>query len=153
MREPSVETRTRATARSLGVLLLSIGVLFVGPVRAQETGEGLDPAFEGRHHYETLCSNCHGGDARGDGPLANLLRIVTPDLTRIAARHGGEFPADSVRAQIDGTRDVSAHGRRQMPVWGKPLGAPTDSAEAGAARRMLGELVAYLQSIQIVGTN
>ncbi|MCA9751029.1 MAG: cytochrome c [Gemmatimonadetes bacterium] len=153
MREARVETRTRATA-PLALMLLWIGVLIVGSARvAQAADEGLDPAFEGRRHYETLCSNCHGDDARGDGPLANLLRIVTPDLTRIAARHAGEFPADSVRAQIDGTRDVSAHGRRQMPVWGKPLGAPADSAEAEAARRMLVELVAYLRSIQVVGTD
>src|SRR5690606_16541448 len=54
----------------------------------------------------------------GEGPGAPSLNVLVPDLSRLAERNGGEFPAGDVRDVIDGRALVVAHGPRTMPVWG-----------------------------------
>jgi mono/diheme cytochrome c family protein len=101
--------------------------------------------------YERLCSSCHGVEGRGDGPVAPLIKIGVPDLTRIAARDGGEFPTEDVRRIIDGRSDRRAHGPRDMPVWGWQLYDMSSSDDAGERARtnaMIDRLVEYLRSIQ-----
>ena len=71
----------------------------------------------GRVEYLSACAGCHGSGGRGDGPLADLMKIETPDLTRLTARAGGEFPWGDAIALIDGRSLVRAHGT-DMPVWG-----------------------------------
>jgi hypothetical protein len=72
------------------------------------------------------------------------------DLTSIAARRGGAFPAGEIAGFIDGRFDLAAHGSREMPVWGQRFG--TDVPEAGIgesiARGNIASLVEYLKSIQ-----
>ena len=48
-------------------------------------------------------------------------RVPVPDLTRIAARHGGKFPDNWVYRVIDGRESLLSHGPRDMPVWGVEL--------------------------------
>lgn len=90
---------------------------------------------------------CHGRSGFGDGPVASQLKVLVPDLTRIAKRHGGVFPAEDVRRIIDGRSVHMAHGTRTMPVWGYDFraGAGTDSA---ASDELVRRLVEYLRSIQ-----
>ena len=76
----------------------------------------------GRADYLRYCASCHGVDAHGKGPVAETLRTPPPDLTKIAKRHGGRLPAGEIAAFIDGRSVVSAHGPREMPVWGRILG-------------------------------
>lgn len=102
--------------------------------------------------YEGLCSSCHGLTGRGDGPVAPLLKIGVPDLTRLAYRDGGEFPTEDVRRTIDGRWDRRAHGARDMPVWGWQLyGSPAenDAEERARVDSMIDRLVQYLRSIQV----
>jgi hypothetical protein len=101
--------------------------------------------------YERLCASCHGVQAKGDGPVAPLIMIRVPDLTRMALRKGGEFPAEDVRRTIDGRFERSAHGSRDMPVWGWQLynsQSLQDEAERARVDAMLGRLVEYVRSIQ-----
>lgn len=101
--------------------------------------------------YERLCASCHGVQAKGDGPVAPLIMIGVPDLTRMALRKGGEFPAADVRRTIDGRFERSAHGSRDMPVWGWQLynsQSLQDEAERARVDAMLGRLVEYVRSIQ-----
>jgi mono/diheme cytochrome c family protein len=72
----------------------------------------------GAELYQISCSSCHGIDARGNGPVAAFINVRVPDLTLIAVRRGGKFPADEVYRIIDGQADMPAHGERHMPVWG-----------------------------------
>jgi hypothetical protein len=107
--------------------------------------------LSGVEMYERLCASCHGVDGRGDGPVAPLIKIETPDLTRIAARDGGEFPAEDVRRTIDGRWDRRAHGARDMPVWGWEFYGtvnPDDAAERAKVDSMINRLVEYLRTIQ-----
>jgi mono/diheme cytochrome c family protein len=73
----------------------------------------------GAAEYLNSCAVCHGVDAEGDGPLTDELMKRPADLTRLAQRNGGSFPYQRVFAVIDGRFDVSSHGDREMPVWGR----------------------------------
>jgi hypothetical protein len=102
--------------------------------------------------YQQLCSSCHGVGGGGDGPVASLIKIDVPDLTRIAQRDGGEFPAEDVRRTIDGRWDRRAHGARDMPVWGWQLydsSATGDAQERAVVDSMIDRLVEHLRSIQV----
>lgn len=108
-------------------------------------------SLSGMQLYEQLCASCHGVEARGDGPVAPLIKIGVPDLTRLAARDGGEFPTEDVRLIIDGRADRRAHGARDMPVWGWQLYDSSnlnDEAARANTNSMIDRLVSYLQSIQ-----
>lgn len=101
--------------------------------------------------YEQLCSSCHGVTGKGDGPVAPLVKIGVPDLTRIALRNGGQFPTEAVRRTIDGRFDRPAHGARDMPVWGWRFYSSTDPNDAQERARvdaMIDQLVGYVRSIQ-----
>src|SRR5262245_49701624 len=73
-------------------------------------------AAAGAALYQTSCAGCHGTNATGNGPITPVIGVRPPDLTRIAARHGGTFPELEVWRIIDGQADLSAHGPRHMPV-------------------------------------
>jgi hypothetical protein len=101
--------------------------------------------------YQRLCSSCHGVDARGHGPVAPLIKTGVPDLTLLAHRHGGEFPAEEVRRVIDGREDRPVHGPRDMPVWGWQLydgSSRDDSTERARVDSVVDGLVDYLRSVQ-----
>lgn len=106
----------------------------------------------GRQEYMIACAGCHGESAMGDGPLAAVLNIGTPNLTTLSQTVGdGEFPFQYTLWMIDGRNIIRAHGQ-EMPVWGDRYQAATTSergedAEMIALGRML-SLVYYLESIQ-----
>jgi mono/diheme cytochrome c family protein len=68
--------------------------------------------------FNSYCAPCHGKDAKGTGPAAKALVKAPADLTTIAKRNGGAFPEVKVKRYIEGADDVSAHGSREMPIWG-----------------------------------
>ena len=108
-------------------------------------------ASGGQRTFKVYCANCHGATARGDGPVASSLTVPPSDLTGLAARNGGAFPADQVTEKIDGRDEVKAHGPRDMPVWGDALVWPEEDTPARReqVRRRIGELVEYLRSLQV----
>lgn len=110
----------------------------------------------GKREFIQSCAACHGESARGDGLVAGLLLAKPPDLTAIARRHGGKFPASWVYRVIDGRNEVRAHGSTEMPIWGdryraealEGLPLPLNvSADAIVHGRIL-SLVFYLEFIQ-----
>ncbi len=72
----------------------------------------------GEREYMNSCASCHGADAKGAGPLAELLSVSLPDLTGLQTGNGGVFPVSEVYGIIEGASMVGAHGTREMPVWG-----------------------------------
>jgi mono/diheme cytochrome c family protein len=131
--------------------LLALPLAACAPARRAliESVEG--PADQGRDLYQRLCASCHGTAGRGDGPLAGELRVPPPDLSRLAARNGGVFPATEVRAALTGERPIGSHGPVAMPVWGRQL-VPDDSP-AGVAieldqARTLTAVIAYVEALQ-----
>jgi hypothetical protein len=102
--------------------------------------------------FQRHCASCHGLSATGDGPAAGALRLPLPpaDLTRIAERRGGAFPTAEVARFIDGRFFPTAHGSREMPIWGERFGAwiPESSLSEEITRGRIVTLVEYLKSIQ-----
>jgi mono/diheme cytochrome c family protein len=104
----------------------------------------------GGEAFARHCASCHGLDAKGRGPAAGALKTPPADLTRIAARRGGEFDAAKIARFIDGRFDVPAHGSREMPVWGERMGEaiPDAGVSEEIVRGRIYVLVEYLKSIQ-----
>lgn len=88
------------------------------------------------------CSDCHGVDARGSGPIAKGLTSVPADLTLISQRRGGEFPEAELHRMVDGRSDFVGHRDVEMPLWGDFFEDDPDAKIAA--------IVAYLESIQRV---
>jgi len=106
-------------------------------------------AARGRTSYRLYCRNCHGKDGKGDGPIAEVLKVPPADLTALSAAHEGLFPEQEVYEAIDGRKDVRGHGSREMPIWGFSFQDPTrtEDQEAEVRERIL-DLVEYLKSLQ-----
>ena len=93
----------RSLALLSGVLLIA-GVALAGP---SIDDSQLPPTYmpTGEQMYKQYCATCHGADARGNGPLAVMLKTPPPDLTTLSRRHAGKFPYDYVADVIEfGTR-------------------------------------------------
>ncbi len=105
--------------------------------------------YSGAALYQRFCASCHGKGAQGDGPVAPTLRIMVPDLTRIARRHGGQFPRDQVNRIIDGREVQPPHGSRTMPVWGYEFQTASSGEAHQAPADLIQRLTDYLESIQV----
>jgi mono/diheme cytochrome c family protein len=133
-------------------ILVSTVVLLLGVVPALHATE-FDPllGYTGPQLYQRFCASCHGPQAYGDGPVAATIKVMVPDLTRIARRQqNGAFPEERIREIVDGRAVLPAHGLRDMPVWGYELEAqaPPDQPGREAAQGLIDKLVDYLRSIQ-----
>jgi len=106
-----------------------------------------NPSLVGADTYAFYCAPCHGKDGKGRGPVAEALKTLPADLTTLAARNGGAFPKDRVRAFVTaGDRAIPAHGSPAMPVWG-PTFSALDANDKVVSVRIF-NVVAYLESIQ-----
>ena len=128
------ESDARARER-IENLLTHIESLQLPSTGANDTGSQL---------FRTYCASCHGASGRGNGPLADQLRRMPPDLTQFTRRNGGTFPSERVYRIIDG-RDVASHGDREMPVWGDIFKIGTSRPDAKA---QIDAIVRYLAGIQ-----
>lgn len=73
----------------------------------------------GKMEYEAKCASCHGMSGKGDGPQSLILPKKPANLTTLAKRNNGIFPAGHVEEIIDGRYELAAHGPRAMPIWGR----------------------------------
>jgi mono/diheme cytochrome c family protein len=133
--------------------IAAFGLLMASTVAAREpngrAGQAGQPAsFSGAALYRTYCASCHGANARGNGAVAMFLRRPPADLTQIAKRNKGKFPAERVFQLIDGRQGVKAHGESQMPVWGDAFAKTTTDSDAASIKAKISALVDYLASIQ-----
>jgi len=113
--------------------------------RAGESVVGLD----GAALFKTYCASCHGPSAKGDGPLADHLRIRPPDLTLFAKRNAGKFATDKVERIIDGRAPVKGHGGSDMPVWGDAFKRSSEGYSEAAVKARIKALVEYLEGLQV----
>lgn len=104
-------------------------------------------AASGSEMFTAYCASCHGSDAKGDGPAAAALNSKPADLTVLAKKNGGKFPADRVMSILRGEGTVTAHGNRDMPVWG-PVFWKMSHGHAAEMQQRVTNLTHYLESLQ-----
>jgi mono/diheme cytochrome c family protein len=102
----------------------------------------------GRKLYVQYCASCHGFDGKGHGPVAESLCKPLPDLTRIEKKDG-KFPGLRISLVIAGevgVTELTSHGTRDMPVWGRHF--RTVKGDSGVARLDVYALTKYIEAIQ-----
>jgi mono/diheme cytochrome c family protein len=149
--------------RRLGPVLVALCLAAAAPAAAEDRpGQAPKPptlapaapptsavdGVAGAYAFRTHCASCHGADGRGEGPMTANLRFQPPDLTLIARRNGGSFPAERVYRIVDGRNPLKGHGGSDMPIWGDAFkNADTGYDEAHAKTRVQ-SVVDYLKTIQ-----
>lgn len=148
-------SRTRRAAYSLlgTALILALPGARAGSAQAGQPAGKQQPApliqsVEGPDLFRAYCASCHGTRGKGDGPVASVLRVAPPDLTRLANK--GQFPTERVRQTILGDAVVAAHGTREMPIWGPVFHQIEADVDRGNVRTE--NLLKYLRSIQSVAS-
>jgi len=122
--------------------------LWAAPPRESMPQSQATPATpgSGKDLYKVHCASCHGPGGKGDGPVADSMRMRPSDLTVLSKKNSGKFPEYRLRKMLGGSDDLPAHGGKQMPVWGPLLTSanPNDARNSVVIRN----LIEYLISIQ-----
>jgi len=135
-------------ALAFGLLVLPALAQENAPVKLNQVPIKHTSATDGKMMFRSYCASCHGQDAMGNGPAAPALKSNPPDLTRLAARNKGEFPALHVANVIQGDENAPAsHGSKDMPVWGGLLRSVSNHSDAESQLRVH-NIVEYLKTLQ-----
>ena len=135
----------------LGCIVLSFFVaLACIPASAQTIKKAPVTAtspVNGGEMFQEYCAVCHGKDGKGDGPAAAALKKTPANLTQLSSKNGGKFPELKVANVIHGDPETSAHGSRDMPIWGT-LFSSLDTNSPGTVQLRISNLTTYIKSIQ-----
>jgi mono/diheme cytochrome c family protein len=104
-------------------------------------------AASGQEMYKGYCAVCHGTIGKGDGPAASALKVPPPDLTTLAQKNGGKYPAMKVSAVIRGENVLAAHGSKDMPMWGN-LFWQMSGGHTSEVQQRVSNLNKYIESLQ-----
>lgn len=104
-------------------------------------------ASSGSEMYTSYCAACHGLNGKGTGPAAKALKAPLSDLTQLAKKNGGKYPAEHVIGVLRFGSEIPAHGTAEMPIWG-PLLRSVSSADEAETKLRITNLVRYLESLQ-----
>jgi len=136
-----------------GTLLLATGLCLAQdktetkPV-VKETAIKPTSAASGKEMFTQYCAPCHGADAKGNGPAASAMKTAPTDLTQLARKHDGKYPANSVASALKfGGGATGAHGSADMPVWG-PLFQSLDKYHDAAVQQRISNIVNYIEGLQ-----
>jgi mono/diheme cytochrome c family protein len=133
-----------------GLIVLLLGTLLLPAQeptpKVQPVGATPTSPASGKEMFRAYCASCHGAAGKGNGPAAAALKEQPTDLTSLARKNGGKFPAMLVTSSIrDGAQ--AGHGSKDMPVWGPVLSSVSNDSQAVVDQRV-GNLVGYIQSLQ-----
>jgi mono/diheme cytochrome c family protein len=108
-------------------------------------------ADDGKQMYANYCAPCHGLDGRGQGPTAAALKTPPVDLTVLSKNNKGQFPGNHVVAVLKFGVENSAHGSKDMPIWGPALGKMDHGSSMSPDTQSLriANLVKYVETLQV----
>lgn len=110
--------------------------------------------LSGDQLYQNLCATCHKPDGSGNGMASAALGATAPDLTRLAANNGGDFPQSEVEQLIANSDIRNPHAGSPMPAWEQQFMSvyfrtARNSLQRDAyARDRIRELASYVETIQ-----
>ena len=104
-------------------------------------------AASGKEMYGQYCAPCHGTDGKGGGPAASSMKAMPTDLTELARKHDGKFPANSVASVLKFGNGPASHGSADIPVWG-PLFQSLDKYHDSVVQQRISNLVGYIETLQ-----
>jgi mono/diheme cytochrome c family protein len=104
-------------------------------------------ASSGKQMFDAYCAACHGKEGKGDGPVAAALKAPPADLTVLARRNSGKYPSLKVAQAITGDAGISAHGSKEMPIWGPVFMSISHQHESEVHLRVA-NLTEYIKSLQ-----
>lgn len=147
-RHPDMEVIVRTLTAILAATLSVMSAAPPGQIPERKPPDMVIRSLAGVDLFNFYCASCHGIDGKGGGHVAPALKTRPPDLTVLTQQNGGTFPAAKVQELIRGeTRaSASAHGSRDMPVWGPIFRGLDSRKEVNDAR--IENLVKYIESIQ-----
>jgi mono/diheme cytochrome c family protein len=116
------------------------------PVVKQTPIKQTSPA-SGKDMYNQYCAPCHGMNGKGSGPAAPAMKAAVPDLTQLAKKHDGKYPASSVASVLKFGSGPASHGSAEMPVWG-PLFQSLDKYHETVVQQRISNLVGYIETLQ-----
>ena len=119
--------------------------LLAAPASASERAIGDE--HPGYPYYRQYCAACHGVFADGLGPAVPALRSRPPDLSRLSEKYGTPLPKATIRDLVDGELMVRAHGKTDMPIWGREL-RRSGVASMPRGPHIMSVIVDYLDAIQ-----
>jgi mono/diheme cytochrome c family protein len=129
------------------ILLAAICLVGATNVPAADDTFPLNYVPSGRAIFQQYCASCHGALAKGDGPMAAVLKTMPPDLTRLSRRHQDKFPEGYVRAVLEFGPGPNSHGSADMPTWG-PIFRYYDKQNERVVQQRIRNLSNYLASLQ-----
>ena len=112
--------------------------------RLQQPSTGPDDL--GSQLFRSHCASCHGTDARGNGPLAEHLRNVPPDLTQFTEAQWRNVPTRADTTHHRRTRCTRPRGPGYAGLGRGLQGGGGSNAAAVKAR--IEAVVRYLEGIQ-----
>ena len=144
----------KKTSILLGALVVAAGLCLAQdqatkPVVKTTPIKQTSPA-SGKEMFAAYCAPCHGADGKGNGPAAPSMKATPTDLTQMAKKNGGKFPANSLASTLkfgSGGTAAGAHGSASMPVWG-PLFQSLDRFHDTSVQQRVSNLITYVESIQ-----
>ncbi len=136
--------------RTLVIVMLALGLGLLGYAQHKPTIKHVSPSdtdpASGVEMYRAYCAVCHGLDGKGNGPAAPALKQGPSDLTLLAKKSGGEFPAFPVANIIQGDADITAHGSQDMPMWGDVFRSL--KRDEAMVKLRVRNLTRYIESLQ-----
>jgi mono/diheme cytochrome c family protein len=106
-----------------------------------------DPIERGKELYISYCQICHGKNGEL-GPMGEDMKVQPPDMRKIAALNGGEFPEERVFKVIKGEEKVTGHNQANMPLWGETFRKSEGLESDAEAEQEIRHIVSYLKTIQ-----
>ena len=134
-------------------MLMRVILIAFAAARATAVSAQVADPDAGREIFMSYCVQCHGFDAEGAGPMAEILAVQTADLTGLSKRNEGIFPTAEVAMKIDGRTLVLAHGG-DMPLFGPFFDVGTNvtlrlpSGQSMMMSQTLADLISFIETLQ-----